>query len=271
MKYISAKVLSLPWGKRWNKDTWRAQYKQRGSSPGFGDRLSWSAGPSTPKNIGALAMLREDAISLVESFIPSELPHLDVFFVPAVKYLNFCGSYVEAESKGCFPFFLRQITGEGPLPHYPCGRMALKMEPAGKTRVFMIVDSIYQRLLVPLHEWVFDVLRLIPTDGTFNQLSPVLRLLKRRILCSYSFDLKAATDRIPAGVCCALLYRLWGGDVAEAWHGLMCRLFSVPKRLKLVPHINECIMFVTGTPLGSLSASGRFCLVPSLSGPASCV
>lgn len=42
------------------------------------------------------------------------------------------------------------------------GKLGLKVEPAGKARLFAILDSISQRLLQSIHEWIFEVLRLIP-------------------------------------------------------------------------------------------------------------
>ena len=46
------------------------------------------------------------------------------------------------------------------------GRVGCKVEPAGKVRLFMIMDSLSQRLLHPLHQWVYRLLRKLPTDGT---------------------------------------------------------------------------------------------------------
>jgi hypothetical protein len=58
------------------------------------------------------------------------------------------------------------------------GKLGLKVEPAGKVRVFAMVDPWTQWLLRPLHQRIFSVLRKIPQDGTFNQESPVRRLLQ---------------------------------------------------------------------------------------------
>lgn len=71
------------------------------------------------------------------------------------------------------------------------------MEAAGKVRVFAIVDAWTQSLLSPLHNALFDLLKSIKQDGTFNQLKPVMVLHERKIKEMYSFDLSAATDRLP--------------------------------------------------------------------------
>lgn len=56
----------------------------------------------------------------------------------------------------------------------PMLRLASKIEPAGKVRVFTILDSLSQRMLEPLHEWFCD--GMIPQDGTFEQLRPLRSL-----------------------------------------------------------------------------------------------
>jgi hypothetical protein len=54
-------------------------------------------------------------------------------------------------------------------------------------------------ILKPLHETIFIVLKKIPQDGTFNQAAPLKLLseLTRGTRTVYSFDLSAATDRLP--------------------------------------------------------------------------
>lgn len=57
------------------------------------------------------------------------------------------------------------------------GALGIKEEPAGKVRVFAMVDPWTQWLLKPLHSLIFMTLRHIKEDGTFDQLAPVKRLL----------------------------------------------------------------------------------------------
>jgi len=56
------------------------------------------------------------------------------------------------------------------------GKLGMKHEAAGKVRVFAMVDAWTNWLLKPLHHMLFDHLRRIPQDGTFDQLAPVRRL-----------------------------------------------------------------------------------------------
>lgn len=79
------------------------------------------------------------------------------------------------------------------------GQLAFKEEAAGKLRIFALVDVWTQSVLKPLHEELFRLLRLIPNDGTFDQDESVRRSVKKSLStgCAYSFDLSAATDRLP--------------------------------------------------------------------------
>lgn len=56
-------------------------------------------------------------------------------------------------------------------------------------------NYLYQRLLRPVHEWLMEVLRRLPMDGTFMQTQPFDRLVGEQTC--FSFDLKSATDRWP--------------------------------------------------------------------------
>jgi hypothetical protein len=92
------------------------------------------------------------------------------------------------------------------------GKLGFKEEAAGKVRVFAMVDPLTQWLLAPLHKLLFSILRRLPMDGTFNQLSPIRRLLKvanSKNLPLYSLDLSSATDRLPAKLQARLLDNLF--------------------------------------------------------------
>jgi hypothetical protein len=81
----------------------------------------------------------------------------------------------------------------------PFGQFATKHEAAGKIRVFALVDSVTQSVMKPLHLAIFDLLRRLPNDGTFDQDAAVLRCSEKAIRYNqaFSFDLSAATDRLP--------------------------------------------------------------------------
>jgi len=84
----------------------------------------------------------------------------------------------------------------------PFGQFAIKKEAAGKIRVFALVDSITQSVMKPLHKALFRVLKQLPNDGTFDQDASVTRcsVKAEKAGKAYSFDLSAATDRLPVSL-----------------------------------------------------------------------
>jgi hypothetical protein len=121
----------------------------------------------------------------------------------------------------------RNVVGEAQL-----GTLSIKEEP-GKLRVFAMVDSVTQWVLYPLHKALFAVLRVIPQDGTFNQLKPVKRLIgemkEKGLVNLWSYDLSAATDRIPVVLQELTLVGLTSPTFAETWRALLCnRWYRLP-------------------------------------------
>jgi hypothetical protein len=103
------------------------------------------------------------------------------------------------------------------------GRLVGLPEPAGKVRIIALVDYWTQHMLLPLHDEIFKILRRLPTDGTFDQLRPVKRLLKKvgpetRI---YSYDLKSATDRLSIKAQMMILSVMFSRRLAVAWKRLV--------------------------------------------------
>lgn len=99
------------------------------------------------------------------------------------------------------------------------GRLGFKREAGGKVRVFAIIDYWTQSLLLPLHDWLFSILREIPQDGTFDHEAAVYRFRDRigpgRKV--YSYDLSAATDRLPLILQVEILGQIIGKRLATLW------------------------------------------------------
>lgn len=137
------------------------------------------------------------------------------------------------------------------------GKLAIKPEPAGKMRVFAMVDAWTQWALNPLHKWIFNILKNNICDGTFNQLGPLGRVPfgKEAI---YSFDLSAATDRLPISIQESLLKRLFGRDFAKAWSTLLIhRGYKISHLWKDYPYLikyGEFVKYSVGQPMGALSS-----------------
>lgn len=105
----------------------------------------------------------------------------------------------------------------------PVGKLAFKEEAAGKLRTFAIVDCITQSALFGLHEWLFELLRRIPNDGTFDQEAAFSRAQAKasKAGCSFGYDLSAATDRLPLSLQVKILESWFGAEVAEMWRVIL--------------------------------------------------
>jgi len=103
------------------------------------------------------------------------------------------------------------------------GRLSVKVEPAGKLRVFAMVDIWTQSILSPLHDSLFNLLSQLPNDGTFDQAASVKRChLKAKVAGkSFSYDLSAATDRLPVEIQEYVLAALYGTEVARLWRRIL--------------------------------------------------
>lgn len=134
------------------------------------------------------------------------------------------------------------------------GKLSLKMEAAGKVRVFAIVDAWTQTALAPLHTALFSILSEIKQDGTFNQLKPIKILMDKGLMEWYSFDLSAATDRLPIDLQVHLLSLLYNNkDTALAWKGLLVdRDYHL--EAKKFSYANGKYRYAVGQPMGALSS-----------------
>lgn len=145
------------------------------------------------------------------------------------------------------------LTGDG------VSQFAIKEEPAGKIRLFALLDSVTQSVLAPLHQSLFDLLRSIPNDGTFDQDQSVRRGMEKAIKANkaFSFDLTAATDRIPAKLTASLIGMIYQNmDLAESWLAIMTKRdfyfndkVAAKLKVKEGPYRYAC-----GQPMGGLSS-----------------
>jgi len=145
------------------------------------------------------------------------------------------------------------------------GRLATKAEP-GKIRVFAMVDSFTQWVLRPLHLYLFkQVLQKIPQDGLYDQIAPAKRLVKvmreRGLSRVWSFDLSAATDRLPVSLQEHLLGALTSLRLAASWRWLMSERW-----FQLSPALSNAtcgrgkagklfsVKYAVGQPMGAYSS-----------------
>jgi len=68
-----------------------------------------------------------------------------------------------------------------------------------------------------LHNYLFDILRQLPNDGTFDQQASIKRAAQKSIDSgqSFGYDLSAATDRLPLDLQIAVLSNLFSEKVAQ--------------------------------------------------------
>jgi hypothetical protein len=162
------------------------------------------------------------------------------------------------------------------------GKLGTKAEAAGKVRVFAMVDPFTQWILRPLHDAIFALLRWIPQDGTHNQVKPLEVLLGRQAALKrerrlpgdrlfgwsrlgvvvpskayalFSFDLTAATDRLPLPIQVSLLSQVIGAALAKAWAVILAgRDYYI--NLKDEHGVSELVpkRYAVGQPMGALSS-----------------
>lgn len=156
-----------------------------------------------------------------------------------------------------FETTIRQKLMEFKIPDAPfCGgRLCYAYPGAGKRRVFAIGNYVNQRLLYPVHEWLMNVLRTLPMDGTFNQTKPLERLRGSKV--TFSYDLKAATDRWPLRFLDATMIFFFGKSFSHS-----AVLSTLGDNSFDVPHIEgtDKIAFNAGQPLGYYGSWAVFAL-----------
>jgi len=156
----------------------------------------------------------------------------------------------------CFPNLKRSFRSsmEENNNNGPIGQLSTKAEPAGKLRVFAIVDSWTQSLFSPLHRSLFDILKRMPNDGTFDQTAAFERACAKATKnnCCYGYDLSAATDRLPIELQVQILAALFGDVMAKAWRDILVErdYFLYEEETSAA----EKFRYAVGQPMGALSS-----------------
>nr|QDH90057.1 MAG: RNA-dependent RNA polymerase [Mitovirus sp.] len=151
--------------------------------------------------------------------------------------------------------------GSGLCPQGWLGRLSFVYEP-GKIRVVAMVDCFTQWLLYPLHRFIFDrILRVIPQDGTFNHVAPVKKLIgvmrERGLSECFSYDLSAATDRLPVSIQELLLRVFTSVDFAFHWRKLLTeRDYKLPRDYtsRYGRKGGDSVRYAVGQPMGAYSS-----------------
>nr|QXP82106.1 MAG: RNA-dependent RNA polymerase [Grapevine-associated botourmia-like virus 5] len=105
------------------------------------------------------------------------------------------------------------------------GKLAIVYDQAGKARVVAMTNYWIQCLFKPIHDSLFDFLRTIDfIDGTFNQEGCIRDFMDRANPSQtiYSFDLSAATDRLPIDLQVQILGIIFeNASMSENWRAII--------------------------------------------------
>lgn len=141
------------------------------------------------------------------------------------------------------PFYLvSYMVGYG--SRLTLGKLGVVYDQAGKARVVAITNWWIQLALKPLHESIFRFLKRVPQDGTFDQPAPLDLLLKTSNDSKFhSYDLSAATDRLPLSLQRQVLHSLGVRD--DLWAGLLDFPWYFRQR---------AVKYAVGQPMGAYSS-----------------
>jgi hypothetical protein len=158
--------------------------------------------------------------------------------------------------------FLDSLGIKGPTSYL--GKLGLKQEAAGKIRVFAMVDPFTQWVMNPLHKFLFKKLSKIPMDGTFDQLKP-LNKVPFGTKPLYSFDLSAATDRLPISLQKKILSHCFGEEFSSLWGDLLVgRSYQLQDLEWCLLNNATSVKYAVGQPMGALSSWAMLALTHHL-------
>lgn len=242
-------------------------------------KLVFSSGPNTKVTktlsvgnlwIDALAIISRPHLLQVFECLNVLTGHSELSWMPwwkdAVRTIDVWNKIVSGKSGSSLVSFkdsrMTPTSGSKTIgrPQFDVGKLGVVEEP-GKSRVIAMVDSWTQQYLYPLHRLIFDrVLRKIPQDGTFAQAKPIEALLERAKEagkeCIWSYDLSAATDRLPVKVQEALL----GAYATEGYAGLWAELlvgrpYRTPRKWATTFGGDSVyVRYAVGQPMGAYSS-----------------
>lgn len=102
-----------------------------------------------------------------------------------------------------------------------------------------------------MHLAIFSFLRNFPYDGTFDQIGKLEDFIKGHSGSTfYSFDLSAATDRLPLALQIEILTVMVNNRFAKAWGKLLVdRIYTL-----IYKKIRYDVKYEVGQPMGALSS-----------------
>lgn len=225
-----------------NKDIKLKHFKWRGY------HKSESSGPNGSAYISA---------SIERYILPSEMiHHMKVFGGDAFAKV------IEATSSNnpLWTIWVNMIMFRVNRTKFSLRKISHIKSPEGKLRPIAIFDYWTQTVLKPFHDSIFETLKGITQDCTYNQdISTWIKdryQMKNQIYKNrewYCFDLSAATDRFPIELQFNILKRYIGEEKALSWRYLMTNEeFDTPE--------GGTIKYNCGQPMGAYSSWAWFTL-----------
>lgn len=191
----------------------------------------------------------------------------DAYLAPIISRMTDEGTYKELKGLG-YPFWATRCpappVGGAELPTPILGRLHAIEEPAGKVRIVAICDYFTQLACKPIHQHLFEILKGIKTDATFDQSGRVEEYFARNFSPHWSFDLKAATDTIPLALYLEVLTPLLqqkGEDIKVARDRTVLWSKILTDRDFLAPDASRFVRYRTGQPMGALSSWASMAIV----------
>lgn len=235
--------------------------------PESGPFLPVRCGPNHP-----VAILGAPQDALAWAGCPRNYPLMWAEHVGDTQTVDLFHRTLEAASDGMVLMSTTPPTGRRlakwqPGISYDTGRLALLPEAAGKVRTIAIADYWTQRLMKPVHDWMMEVLSVLPTDGTFDQEESLRSYVRETQGVSFhsSIDLKSATDMIPIELYEAVLSGVWEEETVTLWRALLTdRWFRTPEgeeALVIDPLKGVLVEYARGQPMGTLSSWASMALV----------
>jgi hypothetical protein len=297
--FVSTKFLS--WIKRFNVSPYKGVrdredsgfWGQPKSSPGYlagpirlvdlSPRWKWmfTSGPNSTYSkllavgnawIDMIAIHSRPALfSLLEHFREQTggssltwLPWFEEVITASLKWSELC--FETQRKSGKTPEWKPTEPYAGGSAQYHVGALSVVEEP-GKKRIVAMVDIWTQWALYPLHRFIFDrILGKLPQDGTFNQQKPVKALLERAKEAGrthfWSYDLSAATDRLPIRLQILVLAAFTHLGYASCWAALLTeRDYRTPKEYATTfGRGASTVRYAVGQPMGAYSSWGMLAL-----------
>jgi hypothetical protein len=132
--------------------------------------------------------------------------------------------------------------------HRSLGKLAFLQAPGCKTRVVAIVNYWLQDAMFPLHKILYGILKCLKADGTFDQDGQAERVRLATLETPvWSFDLTAATDRLPLCIQETVMASL-SEEVGNLWSKTM-RLLDF-----YCEETNSVVKYAVGQPMGAYSS-----------------